>query len=266
MLGARPLGRTETWRNQRERRFCLQLDRLPSVIAALEGQLPQVSYVPGSTRTFVATTYLDSKERDYLAIADRSQGQLSLKMRVREYIALHEANGQPQRLTHGTSCFLERKERVGETRVKQRIELAKADIAGVLRGERPLNGEATVVRSLMAELTARALEPVLVSGYIRRVYGTDRGLRVTLDDHLGFHVPPPQLYESTAALTPDVLGEPAGRGPAHILEVKEPTGSDTPAWLIALLDDLESADRFSKFRDGMRVLEPAAPGTARASG
>jgi hypothetical protein len=258
------VGRTETWRNQRERRFCLETDRLLGVIQVLEAQLPQVSYVPGSTRTFVATTYLDSKERDYLGIADRSEGQLSLKMRVREYIALHEANGQPQRLSHGATCFLERKERVGETRVKQRIELAKKDIAGILRGERPLQGEATVVRSLMAELTSRALAPVLVSGYIRRVYGTDRGLRVTLDDHLGFHVPPPDLYERAAALTPDVLGEPAGRGPAHILEVKEPSGTETPAWLSALLDDLESAERFSKFRDGMRVLEPAA--SARASG
>lgn len=264
MLGARPLGRTETWRNQRERRFCLAPDNLLGVIEALEAHLPQVSYVPGSTRTFVATTYLDSKERDYLAIADRSQGQLSLKMRVREYITLHEANGQPQRLTHGPTCYLERKERVGETRVKQRIELPKADIGGVLRGERALAGEATVVRSLMAELSSRALEPVLVSGYIRRVYGTDRGLRVTVDDHLGFHVPPPSLYERAAALTPDVLGEPAGRGPAHILEVKEPSGTETPPWLSALLDDLESAERFSKFRDGMRVLEPAA--SARASG
>lgn len=259
------MGRTETWRNQRERRFCLLPGDLPGVIEALEAHLSQVSYVPGSTRTFVVTTYLDSKERDYLAIADRSQGQLSLKMRVREYIALHEANGQPQRLTHGATCFLERKERVGETRVKQRIELAKADIGGVLRGERPLSGEATVVRSLTAELTTRALEPVLVSGYIRRVYGTDRGLRVTLDDHLGFHMPPSELYERAAALTPDVLGEPAGRGPAHILEVKEPTGAETPRWLSALLDDLESAERYSKFRDGMRVLEPA-PDSARASG
>ena len=266
MLGARPLGRTETWRNQRERRFCLEPDNLLGVTAALEANLPQVSYVLGSTRTFMVTTYLDSKERDYLAIANRSQGQLSLKMRVREYIALHEANGQPQRLTTGPTCFLERKERVGETRVKQRIELAKADIASVLRGERALNGDGSVVRALVAELSARALEPVLVSGYIRRVYGDDHGLRVTLDDHLGFHVPPPELYERAAALTPEVLGEPVGRGPTHILEVKEPSGFETPAWLAAVLADLESADRFSKFRDGMRVLEPAARGTARASG
>ena len=266
MLGARPVARTETWRNQRERRFCLAPDNLIGVLAELEAHLPQVSYVPGSTRTFVVTTYLDSKARDYLAIADRSQGQLSLKMRVREYIALHETNGAPKRLSHGSTCYLERKERVGEVRVKQRIELPKADIGGVLRGERQLSGDATVVRALVAELTARALEPVLVSGYIRRVYGTDRGLRVTLDDHLGFHQPPPALYDAAAALTPDVLGEPAGLGPTHILEVKEPTGTETPAWLSALLDHLESAERFSKFRDGMRVLEPAAPGSARASG
>lgn len=265
MLTPSRVSRTETWRNQRERRFCLEPEHLLGVIDALGAHLELVSYVPGSTRTFVATTYLDSKDRDYLAIANRSQGQLSLKMRVREYITLHQANGQPERLTHAPTCFLERKERVGETRVKQRIELAKTDIGPVLRRERPLTGESSVVRALVAELEARTLEPVLVSGYVRRVYGTDRGLRVTLDDHLGFHTPPADLYERADALTPDVLGEPAGRGPTHILEVKEPTGLDTPPWLSALLDDLESAERFSKFRDGMRCLEPARQG-ARASG
>jgi len=45
-----------------------------------------------------------------------------------------------------------------------------------------------------------------------------------------------------------------GRGPDHIVEVKEPSFHDTPAWLLSLLEQLEPADQFSKFRDGMRCL------------
>ena len=182
--------RSETWRDQRERRYLIGPERVAELLALLSERLPVVSYAPGSTRTFVVTTYLDSSEREYLSIAENSAGHLSLKVRVREYMPLTEANGQPERLSSGTTCFLERKERVGELRVKQRVELAKDDVAGVLRREAQLSGDRTVVSALRAELDARDLEPVLVSRYIRRVFGSDRSLRVTFDEKLGFHAPP----------------------------------------------------------------------------
>jgi hypothetical protein len=255
--------RSETWRDQRERRYLVDPERVPGILDALGGRLPLVSYVPGSSRSFVVTTYLDSSERAYLSMVEKSAGHLSLKVRVREYMPLREANGQPESLLSGATCFLERKERVGELRVKQRIELPKADIAAVLRGETPLAGDRTVVSALRAELDAHDLEPVLVSRYMRRVFGSDRGLRVTVDEGIGFHVPPRRLYEEVAALTPDVLGTPVGHGPDHILELKEPSAHDTPAWLLSLLEQLEPADQFSKFRDGMRCLatsrSPSSP-------
>ena len=229
---------------------------MPQVLAALADHLPQVTYVPGATRTLVVTTYLDSRARDYLAMVEQSAGHLSLKMRVREYMTVHGAPGQTSRLTAGPTCFLERKERVGDLRVKQRIELPKDAVAGVLRREVQLRGEATVVSALRSELDARDLEPVLVSCYRRRVFGSDRGLRVTFDEDLGFHAPPSELYPngSPEALMPQALGPRVAAGPAHLLEVKEPVDTSTPAWLMTLLAGLEPADRFSKFRDGMRSL------------
>ena len=261
----REVARSETWRDQRERRYLVDPERVSEVLAVLGRQLPVLSYVAKSTRTFVVTTYLDSREREYLSMVERSSGHLSLKVRVREYMPLCEANGEPEHLLSGVSCFLERKERVGELRVKQRVELAKADVARVLRRETQLAGERTVVSALRAELDSRDLEPVLVSRYIRRVFGSDRGLRVTFDEKIGFHAPPAQLYEQAAALTPEVLGEPIGHGPEHIVELKEPRALATPDWVLALLDELEPADQFSKFRDGMRCLSEwrAATGTGQ---
>jgi SPX domain protein involved in polyphosphate accumulation len=246
--------RSETWRDQRERRYLVDPERVSEILTVLADHLPVVSYSPRSKRTFVVTTYLDSPDGGYLSMVENSSGHLSLKVRVREYMPLTEANGEPERLSAGSTCFLERKERVGELRVKQRVELPKAEVARVLRRESPLLGDRTVVSALRAELDTRDLQPVLVSRYVRRVFGSDRDLRVTFDEKIGFHAPPERLYDGVPALTPDVLGTPVGHGPDHIIEIKEPSSLDTPRWLVDLLDRLEPADRFSKFRDGMRCL------------
>jgi hypothetical protein len=263
-MNVRP--RSQTWCDQRERRYLVDPERVPDVLTALGTRLPVISYAPGSTRTFVVTTYLDSREREYLSIAERSSGHLSLKVRVREYMQLAEPNGEPERLTTAATCFLERKERVGDLRVKQRIELPKSEVARVLRGETQLSGDRTVVTALHAELDSRELEPVLVSRYVRRVFGCDHDLRVTVDEKIGFHAPPDRLYEGAPALTPEVLGAPIGHGPDHILELKEPRSVDTPGWLLALLDELEPADQFSKFRDGLRCLNEWRTGRFGAAG
>jgi hypothetical protein len=143
---------------------------------------------------------------------------------------------------------------VGELRVKQRIQLLKSEVARVLRKEAALLGDESVVEALRAELDALVLAPVLVTSYRRRVFGSDRALRITVDQEIGFHRPPEALYAHDRALMPEELGPPAARGPAYLLEVKEPKASETPGWLAALLGDLEPAAQFSKFRDGMRSL------------
>ncbi|HTE55854.1 MAG TPA: VTC domain-containing protein [Kofleriaceae bacterium] len=248
---------TQAWRNQRERRFHLDAAGVPALVGALGEELPVVTYAPGTTRTLVVTTYLDSSALDYLRQIDRTAGHRSIKMRVREYIALHvDHDGAPQ-LVAAPTCYLERKERVGQIRLKQRIEIPKSIVAAVLRREIELAGDDEVVKALRAEVSRRALQPVLVSGYLRREFGADGGLRVTLDEHIEFFRPPAALYEGSEALTPAVLGEAADRGPAYLVEVKEPHGSFTPPWLERVMAGLEPADHFSKFREGMRCLGAA---------
>ena len=249
--------RTEVWRDQRERRFHLAPAGIPALLRALGEELPVLSYAPGTARTLVVTTYLDSIDHDYLRLVERTSGRRSIKMRVREYIALYTDEAGAPRLVASPTCYLERKERVGQIRVKQRVELGKAIIAGVLRGDVALGGQDEVAGELRAEVTRRALAPVLVSGYRRRVFGADGGLRVTIDEQIEFFRPPAALYEGVEALTPAVLGQPAGFGPDHVVEVKEPAGSATPAWLERVMATLEPADQRSKFREGMRCVTAA---------
>lgn len=249
--------RTEVWRDQRERRFHLAATGVPSLLRSLADELPALTYAPGTGRTLVVTTYLDSVDHDYLRLVERTSGRRSVKMRVREYIALYTEEVGAPRLVASPTCYLERKERVGQIRVKQRIELAKSLVGGVLRGEVALGGHDVVAGELRAEIERRALSPVLVSGYRRRVFGADGGLRVTIDEQIEFYRPPGALYEGVEALTPAVLGQPAGYGPHHVVEVKEPAGSATPAWLERIMATLEPADQRSKFREGMRCMNAA---------
>lgn len=249
--------RTEAWRDQRERRFHLAAAGIPALLRALADELPVLGYAPGTARTLVVTTYLDSVDHDYLRLVERTSGRRSIKMRVREYIALYTDDAGAPRLVASPTCYLERKERVGQIRVKQRALLAKSIVAGVLRGEVALGGHDEVASELRAEVERRALAPVLVSGYRRRVFGADGGLRVTIDEQIEFFRPPAALYEGVEALTPAVLGQPAGHGPDHVVEVKEPSGSTTPDWLERVMAALQSADQVSKFREGMRCMTGA---------
>jgi hypothetical protein len=249
--------RTEVWRDQRERRFHLAAAGIPALLRSLADELPALTYAPGTGRTLVVTTYLDSIDHDYLRLVERTSGRRSIKMRVREYIALYNDDVGGPRLVASPTCYLERKERVGQIRVKQRVELPKSIVAGVLRGEVALRGHDQVADELRAEIERRALAPVLVSGYRRRVFGADGGLRVTIDEQIEFFRPPDALYEGVEALTPAVLGQPAGHGPDHVVEVKEPAGCATPAWLERVMATLQPADHLSKFREGMRCMNAA---------
>jgi hypothetical protein len=258
--------RTQVWRDQRERRFHLHASALPELCRILAEGLPIVSYVAGATRTLVATTYLDAIGLDYSTLAVRSAADRSIKVRVREYVALLGDANRP-RLLASPTCYLERKERVGQLRIKQRVELDKADLAGILDRQVPLPGDDSV-GDLRAEIERRELEPVLVTVYGRRVFGEDGGLRVTVDEGVEFYRPLPELYQGVKALTPSVLGEPIGDMPGCVLEVKEPRDAATPVWIEELLAGLTVADQFSKFRHGVTCLVDASSAMrrARASG
>jgi hypothetical protein len=241
----------QTWRDQRERRYQPARDQARHLIEELRRRLPLVRYQDADV-SFVATTYLDTRDGHYLALSDRHDGRRSLKLRIREYL-WRDAAG----MHHRDTCFLERKERVGEVRLKQRVELAKRDVMRVVLGDRPLRGAGGEAAAIRQELESYRLRPAITTAYERIVFGDDTRLRVTYDERVAFHPPPRGLYNMVPALTPDVLGPPLARGPSRILELKEPSGTPTPDWLEALLAPLAAAPGYSKFRDGMKAMQDA---------
>ena len=242
--------KTRTW-SQREQRYLLDRANGELAVNTLFANLPTVVYVPGSIVTQVVTTYLDTEARHYLAIADESAGLRSVKLRVREYMSIAQGSSE---VRSTDACYLERKERVNEVRIKQRVELGKLELAHILSGRSSLNGS-NAARAITAELSSLDLRPALVSSYRRIVFGDEDRLRVTFDEQLAFYRPPAGLYETHDALTFDVLGDPVGRGPARILEIKHPETTEIPDWLEALVEDIPDANGFSKFREGMHAMQ-----------
>src|SRR5262245_53458969 len=102
--------RTQLWRDQRERRFRLNARRHRALTRTLRRELPTVSYIVGSGRSYVVTTYLDTAGLDYTTLAERSAGNRSIKVRVREYIALFADGTGAVRLGAAPTCYFERKE------------------------------------------------------------------------------------------------------------------------------------------------------------
>ena len=243
---------TRTW-SQRERRYRPDRAGAKLVLSTLARNLPAIVYQPGATINMVVTTYLDTVDRHYLGIADASDGRRSVKVRIREYLASAAVGA---RFWFHDSCYLERKERIGEMRLKQRVQIAKNDVSAILTGKLRLH-DSTEATAIATELDALDLAPALVSAYERRVFGYDPGLRVTYDERLAYHSPPTGLYDDAEALQPSLLGRPPARGPSRILEIKYPAEMALPAWLEEVLVPIARADGFSKFRDGMHALADA---------
>lgn len=240
-----------TW-SQHELRY--QLDRLTAerVVGIITQRLPRVVYDEGAVKSLVVTTYLDTEDGHYLKIANSSDGRRSIKLRVREYLA-SLGDGEPFR--YAPVCFLERKERVDEQRLKHRIEVNKTEIGGILTLARAVQDQSVEAHAIRTELRSLQLAPVLVSVYERVVFGWDDGLRVTFDERLAYYEPPEGLYDRTPALSPDTLGQPVARGPSRILEIKHPMSSIVPEWLGDVVGDLPQAHGFSKFRSGMAAIK-----------
>ncbi len=243
---------TRTW-SQRERRYRPDRAGAKLVLATLARNLPAIVYRPGATINMVVTTYLDTIDRHYLGIADSSDGRRSVKLRIREYLASAAIGG---RFWFDDSCYFERKERTGEMRLKQRVQVAKSDVGAILSGRLRLDGSAEAT-AIATELDALDLTPTLVSAYERRVFGYEPGLRVTYDERIAYHFPPGGLYDDAAALQPSLLGRPPARGPSRIIEIKYPADMALPDWLEEVLAAIPGADGFSKFRDGMHALADA---------
>jgi hypothetical protein len=240
----------QTW-TQRERRYAPDRPSAVRVLATIATRLPAVVYDPEATINLVVTTYFDTDDRHYLAMADASGGRRSVRIRVREYLS-SPGIGSPYH--YQPVCFFERKERDGDVRRKQRVEVPKSQVSAILRHRR-LPDHSEEADAISAEMAAHRLAPVMVSAYERRIFGTQKGLRVTYDERLSYHFPPEGLYDAAPALQPSVLGRPAASGPARILEVKFPPTASMPTWLEILFTGVPTAEEFSKFRDGMHALD-----------
>lgn len=240
------LSSAQTWRNQRERRYHLDRESARHMLALILRNLPEYRY-DGAASTTVVTTYLDTRHGHYLDMAERCDSEQTIKMRVREYLC---AGREPD-----AHCYLERKQRDGDVRLKQRIRVAKSDVVAMFLGDVPVPNGTPEAGAVRAEIEKLKLRAVLISSYERRVFGVDDSLRVTYDERVGFYAPPSGLYNVAPALTPDVLGPALGRGPSRILEVKQPAQDVAPAWLDDMLADEPNQPGYSKFRDGMRALE-----------
>jgi len=244
------VARTQNW-SQREQRYRLDRSAAERVLHTIVRRLPTITYVPGATDSLVVTAYLDTGDTHYLQLADASEGRRSVKLRVREYLSRMRSDDE---YSYRDTCFLERKERVDDLRIKQRIEVPKRAIGELLRRETRLQDTFQGAHGVAAELDALQLAPAMISVYDRRVFGSEKALRVTFDQRVAYYVPPPGLYDAMPALVPSALGSAVARGPARILEIKYPTNELMPDWFADLMESIPVAHGFSKFRDGMHAV------------
>jgi hypothetical protein len=237
---------SESWRNQLEHRYHLDVATAQRVIAELSSRLHQIRHDPAAAQTLVATTYLDSPDDFYYRAACAAQDH-AIKLRIREYLAVSDSG----ELAAGTTCFVERKERHGVNRRKDRVQVRKSDVAGILRGAIPLPDRSPAAVALRRELEAHLLAPVVTSLFARTVYGDGSALRITYDQEVRFHRPPAGLYEAVPSLAPHHLGPLVAAGPDRNLEVKRPVDLALPDWLESLLRHCPPATDYSKFIAGV---------------
>ena len=241
----------QTWRNQTERRYELDRERAEETLARLNDNVDRITYTPDSIVTLVTTTYLDSAEQHYFKFQQENDGKKSIKMRVREYFPLSN-DGNFTILKDFPYCFLERKERNGRIRLKERIEVPKTMVTALINREQDFSNEGSEVDVIRKEIQAHKLSPVVTSAYERRVWGNEE-LRITFDERIRFYTPPKSLYQMIPAMRPNVLGQPIGVGPKRIVEIKHSVDYTPPSWLSEMIEDLTEMVHYSKFINGIEA-------------
>lgn len=225
--------------------------------------------LPGADH-FVTTIYFDTPSRHLFRAAQGAGG--NLKLRAKEYYDLHPAlvdvaTDPSELVRYHPVLWLEVKYKEADRTRKRRLAIPKADVPGYFGSGRITTtmeelaarheaGGAEVLAEVAA-ICARHGEPFhadCLVNYRRLAWQDDAaGLRVTLDVHLGFFRPPPDLFARRQALVREGLGAPAGREPRCVLEVKSLGG--TPAWLADLLAEVGARRvQFSKFCEASRTV------------
>lgn len=242
----------QTWRNQTERRYELDRETAENTLARLNKYVPRITYTPDSIVTLVTTTYLDSADHHYFEFQQSHNGKRSIKMRVREYFPLSD-DGAFTIVKEFPYCFLERKERNGRIRLKERVEVQKSQVTSLINRERDFSSQGSEVEAIRKEIRTHRLAPVVTSAYERRVWGENE-LRITFDERIRFYTPPSNLYKIISALKPNVLGPPIGVGPKRIVEIKHAADYSPPQWLSEITDGLKEMVDYSKFVNGIECL------------
>ena len=242
---------SQTWRNEDERRYELEREVAEQVLVQLETHLPVLIYNSGPATSLVATAYFDTPDRKYLNLAKAGGTVSSIKVRAREYFPISD-DEERRVLNQYSHCYLERKERTGTIRNKDRVRIDKSDLNPIIRHEKHVPGASQI---LSDEIRTNSLAPALVSMYERRVWGDGSDLRITLDERIRYYQPPIRMYDDISAMTPSELGWAIAPGPKRILEVKHAAEVPVPTWLSTVLAELPEATGFSKYLDGMKALD-----------
>jgi hypothetical protein len=191
---------------------------------------------------WVTTVYFDLPDRR-LARAAMERPEDNLKLRLREYF---DDNGAPC----SRFVWIEIKERQGSSSRKSRFRLHKRMVPSFFRGEAdltsiltcqntgsdPTNVCETVQR--IHELAGDAWMPFGAVRYRRcSIEGGAPAGRLTLDDHISYHLGPIALDGA--------LGAAGGEEPSGVLEVKH-AGDSAPEWCRRLVGFRNPAE-YSKF-------------------
>jgi len=267
-----------------ERKFVLTPGHASKAAAAFAEHLPVHRYTgKGSTslpgaHAYATTIYFDTSNWDLFERASTQSN--NLKLRAREYYTWHPSLAQlatdaRQLVRYSPVLWLELKYKHGVNTRKRRIGLPKANVPEffaqgaitpeIVELQKPLYGGDTaevldeVVR--VCRQFESPLEACCVVNYRRCAWQDERGaLRVTLDRGLSFFALPPDLWTRDFALVRETLGEPVGRDPNHVLEIK--ARGQLPAWLVQLLGELiPAASGYSKFVAACQSLRQHKPAT-----
>jgi hypothetical protein len=244
-----------------ERRFLLTAAEVDRVASRIDARTEPVVYDPERPWAYSKTTYFDTRHLDYLRTYD---GPLARRLRTREYASARTREDEP--LLSGL-CFLELKEAAGAARQKVRFSTTSADLETIMGSAAGKGGISlrsrrapAIPQALQDELAAGGLRARLTTWYRRHSRSAEGGrVRITVDEELCFCRPVPLGAVGQAARPAQIVGQ----WRARVLEVK--SHGPLPGWLAPLLDRLEEAPAFSKFRAGMALLLEAPAGQPAAA-
>jgi hypothetical protein len=205
--------------------------------------------VKGTTSSFRVSVYLDTPQYKF-AKAELASGRSSIKLRAKDYYVIDGDVPIFEEL-----CWLEVKARMGTMVEKNRFAVKRTDVARILKTGPDPSADPAERASQEAFESMRAgqpLCPLVVAHYHRHTFqDPEANLRITFDDLVTFHVPPPNLYADGKVCSRSSLAPPLLAEPKWIVEVKSLGAA--PAWVDDIFDiDLQSD--YSKFGTGVRRL------------